>query len=175
MKSVIKFIAFVCAFLFATAAQAGVSEYCQQTWLKAQVVTALVLQPGVSAWNTKVTVQDDGVTLNGVATSEAQAQLTKLVAQRYTSGVRSNIEAPSVGTFSALGSGVSDTKLQVKVYAALTKTSLINANIKVTAINGGIGLSGTAYSRAEKELAEELARGVSGVVRVANNMQVVGE
>lgn len=174
MKSVIKFVVFVAALLFSTAAQAGVAEYCQQSWTKAKVVTALVLQPGVSAWNTSVTVTDTGVTLSGVADSEAQAQLTQMVAQRYAPSVQSSIESPSIGVFSSLGSGVSDTAMLVQVYAVLTKKTLINTSIKVTCINGCVGLTGTAYSRAEKELAEELARGVRGVVRVVNNVQVVG-
>jgi osmotically-inducible protein OsmY len=175
MKSVIKFVVFVAALLFSTAAQAGVAEYCQQSWTKAKVVTALIIQPGVSAWNTKVTVDENGVALSGVAASEAQAHLTKLVAQRYVSDVKSSIDAPSTGVFSAFGSGTADNMLQLKVYSVLTKKTLINASLKVTCINGCVGLTGTAYSRAEKELAEELARGVSGVTRVVNNVQVVGE
>ena len=175
MKSVIKFVVFVGSLVFANLAQAGVAEYCRQSWTKAKVVTALVLQPGVSAWNTSVAVTDTGVTLSGVASSEAQAQLTEMVVQRYVSSVQSNIEAPSKGALIEMGSGIADTALQVKVYAALTKKTLINASIKVTCINGCVGLTGTAYSRAEKELAEELARGVRGVNRVVNNVQVVGE
>jgi osmotically-inducible protein OsmY len=177
MKNIIKSV-LVALFVLVASVQAeevgawqAFKSSSEQTWMKAKVFTALVIQPGVSAWNTQIVVEKNEVKLSGIAESKAQAELTTLVAQRYTSKVKSSIAAPAV---TPITSGLADTTLSMKVYAALTNKSLVsNSSIKVTCISGCVALTGTALTRAEKELAEELARQVQGVKRVTNLLEVV--
>jgi hypothetical protein len=141
----------IIAALFCIPCRAGVPEYwatikvdSTQTWMKAKVFTALVLQPGVSAWNTRISTGPAGVKLTGVASSEAQAQLTELVAMRYSENVRSDIKAP--GT-TAVTSGFSDMKISAKVVWAVSCRPLANTIIKVSTVNGCVALPASPAPR----------------------------
>jgi len=180
MKTNIRSVCWVLlALVLVLPVHAGVNEYMQtvktsgeHTWLKAKVFISLVLQPGVSAWNTSVQVEDSGaVTISGPAESQAQANLTELVVKRHASKVVSNMEAPKS---TVLASGFQDTVLTLKVYSALAVKPLLNTNIRVEVMRDSVALTGTTYSTAEKELAEEMAKAVNGVARVTNLLRVIG-
>ena len=76
-----------------------------------------------------------------------------------------------------LGRGFPDDEaLKVTVTDALTWDEQVEATrIQVIAHNTVITLMGTVESEDERERAEELARGVSGVGEVVNALEVTGE
>ena len=59
--------------------------------------------------------------------------------------------------------------------AQLNKYALDPAKpIRITVVNGNVTLSGVVDSQADKDIANIQARGVSGVFKVTNNLQVAG-
>ena len=69
----------------------------------------------------------------------------------------------------------SDAIINGKVKAALAADDLVKArNINVDTIRGVVQLNGNVNSAAEKAQAIRLARDVSGVVEVKDNLKVVG-
>lgn len=68
---------------------------------------------------------------------------------------------------------VKDSYITTKVKAELTNDSSTKAkDIKVTTKDGVVVLSGTVRSAAEKEKAEQDARGIKGVTEVRNQLTV---
>lgn len=68
---------------------------------------------------------------------------------------------------------VGDAAITAKVKTRFVQDKLVEAtSINVETLNGTVMLSGFAKSEAEKVLAESLARGVSGVTMVKNNLTV---
>ncbi len=77
------------------------------------------------------------------------------------------------GTSTGSNKPVSDSYITTKVKAALVQDKDTKAtDIKVKTTNGVVSLSGTARSEAEKEKAEQDARGVKGVTDVQDNLVV---
>ena len=73
------------------------------------------------------------------------------------------------------GQNVSDEALKAKVKTALTTDKASNATrIDVDAVNGVVTLNGVVDTAQQKAHAEDVARNVSGVRNVNNNIQVSG-
>jgi hyperosmotically inducible protein len=71
------------------------------------------------------------------------------------------------------GNVIDDSYLTTKVKAELTADSATKArNINVKTKSGVVALTGKVDSKAEKEKAEQDARGVKGVVDVINKLEV---
>lgn len=71
------------------------------------------------------------------------------------------------------GQTVDDAAVTAKVKAALVGDSQVKAtDVNVDTDRGVVRLSGMVETQAEADRAVELARGVSGVVSVANNLRV---
>ena len=71
------------------------------------------------------------------------------------------------------GAYIGDAAITAKVKARFVQDKLVEAtSINVETLNGTVMLSGFAKSAAEKVLAESLARGVSGVTMVKNELTV---
>lgn len=71
------------------------------------------------------------------------------------------------------GSYITDSAITAKVKTRFVQDKLVDAtSINVETLNGTVMLSGFAKNVAEKVLAESLARGVSGVVMVKNELSV---
>ena len=71
------------------------------------------------------------------------------------------------------GAYVGDAAITAKVKARFVQDKLVAAtSINVETLNGTVMLSGFAKSPAEKMLAESLARGVSGVTSVKNELTI---
>jgi hyperosmotically inducible protein len=69
---------------------------------------------------------------------------------------------------------VDDTVITTKVKALYVKDKEVSAlNIEVKTVNGEVYLTGTAKSRQEADKAASIARGVTGVTSVKNDIQVV--
>lgn len=101
------------------------------------------------------------MTACGTYTSRADSTTSKQLAAAG--------EAPQRGPVQAS----SDALINGKVKSVLAADDLVKArNINVDTLRGVVQLNGTVNSAAEKEQALKLARGVSGVVEVRDNLNV---
>jgi hyperosmotically inducible periplasmic protein len=104
-----------------------------------------------------------GLTACGTHTTRADSTTSKQLAAAG--------EAPQRGPIQTS----SDAIINGKVKAVLAADGLVKArNINVDTIRGVVQLNGTVGSTAEKAQALKLAREVSGVVEVKDNLKVVG-
>jgi hyperosmotically inducible protein len=76
-------------------------------------------------------------------------------------------------TGETLGQNVDDTTLTASVKTQLAKDKLVNlTRIDVDTYSGVVTLNGIVRTPEEKERAEEIARSITGVKRVINNLQI---
>jgi len=120
-----------------------------------------------------VRVSMDGVaTLKGTVDSEAERN--KAVQLASVGGVRvvdDQIKVESAGVTAA----VTDSTVTAKIKAQLlANTDLRKADISVTTNNGVVTLAGTVQSLELRQMAVDLARHTGGVVRVEDQMRVLG-
>ena len=71
-------------------------------------------------------------------------------------------------------SQVNDLRITTEVKAQLAEKLRLSTvtNVNVTTVNGQVTLTGIVESEQMKKRAEQIARGVNGVSRVNNNLQV---
>ncbi len=140
-----------------------------------QVRSALLYHRSVSGIRTTVSAQDGLVTLTGVATSQAQRELTTEYAKDIegVKEVKNEMivsETPPARTFSEV---VDDASITAQVKSALlTHRSTSSLKTRVATREGVVSLSGEAKNQAEKDLVTKLATDIHGVKDVANNMTV---
>lgn len=150
-------------------------------WIALKIRSILMLRTNVSATNTDVTVRDGVVTLEGVAESDAQKELTETYA-RGVEGVRSVRneitlmepgEARRLADARTVGERIDDSSITAQVkYALLTHDATSALKTNVDTRDGAVRIRGTARSEAEKKLVTDLARAVRGVASVSNDMAV---
>jgi hyperosmotically inducible periplasmic protein len=76
---------------------------------------------------------------------------------------------------STVGQALDDTTITTRVKAKMAEDPAVSAmRIQVETLNGTVQLSGFAVSQAEKDRAAQLARGVSDVREVRNNIIIRG-
>lgn len=141
------------------------------SWITTKVKSALLYHTSVSGLKTEVETKDGVVTLRGEAENQAQREL----ASEYANGIEGVKRVDNQMTIKGeRGGGMfDDASITAQVKAALMSrrsTSAFQTGVKTR--NGVVTLTGTANNEAEKELAERLARGVSGVKDVDNAMKV---
>jgi hyperosmotically inducible periplasmic protein len=146
-------------------------------WIEFKIKSALLFHRSVSGSKTKVTVTDGVVTLRGIASSEAQKELTAEYAKdiegvkdvKNEMTVASAAEPPS----RILGEVIDDASVTAQVKAdLLTHHSTSSLKTKVTTKDGVVTLSGKARNQAEKDLVTKLAKDIQGVRSVVNQMEV---
>jgi osmotically-inducible protein OsmY len=150
------------------------------TWIDMKVKTALLFHRNVSATGTTVYVNDGVVTLQGVASSEAQKELTTEYAKDVDNvkEVKNDMTiAPVTGTADApkdtVGDKVDDASITAEVKSALFSHHSTSAlHTTVTTTEGVVTVSGVAKNEAEKSLVTKLATDIDGVTGVVNNMTV---
>lgn len=189
------------AALAAALLTAGVAEAKSDSWITAKVKSKLAAAKDVSAFGTNVDTRDGVVTLRGEVDTEAERTLAgrhasavegvKRVDNQLV--VRGDPEREDSGAFDregdaegdprdkveqkgwgdrALG-GIDDAAVTARVKSALAGTRGTKAlKTNVTTREGTVILTGTARSESERELAEEVAKGVNGVKAVDNRIQV---
>lgn len=85
----------------------------------------------------------------------------------FTAGCSSTAEHRSTGAF------IDDSAITTKVKAAFVKDDVVKAiDVKVDTYNGSVQLSGFVDNAEQRVRAEQIARGVSGVRDVTNNIQL---
>jgi osmotically-inducible protein OsmY len=142
-----------------------------------KVKTALLFHRNVSATATSVYTKDGVVTLQGVATSMAQKELTTEYAKDIDNvkEVQNNmtvVTAPAAPD-STVGDKVDDASITAEVKSSLFSHSGTSAlRTGVTTTDGVVTLTGVAKNDAEKSLVTKLATDINGVTSVINNMTI---
>ena len=147
------------------------------TWLSMKVKSALLFHRNVSATATEVTLKDGNVTLQGVAASEAQKELTTEYA-KDVDGVKSVKNEMTVATTppqsdETMGKKIDDASITAEVKGSLLShhsTSVLNTKVSTT--EGVVTVGGTAKNDAEKALVTKLVTDINGVKSVVNNMVI---
>jgi len=146
-------------------------------WLRDKVKVTLLFHRSVSAGATEVNTKDGNVTLRGVASSQAQKELTT----EYAKGVEGvkdvNNEMTVTQTLKkseTVGEKIDDASITALVKMTLLYHRSTSAlNTKVETKDGVVTLSGKAGNAAEIDLATKLAKDVNGVKDVKNRMAIL--
>ncbi len=121
----------------------------------------------ITSWNRQVLITGE------VATAQARQRVEDVVAR--TDNVRSVVNDLAVAPPSSLAQRSNDTFITGKVKASLLDAKDIFANAyKVVTERGVVYLMGR-ITRREADRAADIARGVSGVVKVVRVMEIVSE
>jgi hyperosmotically inducible protein len=146
-------------------------------WITTKVKTTLLFHRNVSATGTSVYTKDGVVTLQGVASSMAQKELTTEYAKDIDNVKSVNNEmtiAKTPATPNAtIGDKIDDASITAQVKSSLLShhsTSAMHTGVSTT--DGVVTLSGIAKNDAEKSLVTKLVTDINGVTSVINNMTV---
>jgi hyperosmotically inducible protein len=149
------------------------------SWITMKVKSALLFHRNVSATGTTVYTKDGVVTLQGVASSMAQKELTAEYARDVDNvkGVKNEmtIAAAPAAPDATLGDKIDDASITAEVKSSLMShhsTSALRTSVSTT--DGVVTVSGIAANAAEKSLVSKLAADINGVTSVINNMTVAG-
>jgi osmotically-inducible protein OsmY len=147
------------------------------TWINLKIKTALLFHRSVSASGTTVYVKDGVVTLQGVASSLAQKELTTEYAKDvdHVKEVKNDmtIAASPATPDSTIGDKMDDASITAEVKSALfshRSTSALHTTISTA--DGVVTVTGIAKNDAEKSLVTKLASDINGVSSVVNNMTI---
>ena len=147
------------------------------TWVGRKVKLALMFHRNVNAGQTTVAVKDGVVTLQGIAGSLAQKELTGA----YAADIEGVSEVKNEMTVAAIpempertaGEKMDDASITAQVKTALyTHRSTRSIKTQVVTRNGEVALTGIAQNEAEKALVSKLVADIQGVTSVKNEMTV---
>src|SRR5665213_363158 len=147
------------------------------TWIDMKVKSALLFHRNVSATGTTVYVKDGVVTLQGVASSQAQKELTteyvkdidNVKAVKNNMTIARNPATPD----SNIGDKIDDASITAEVKSCLLNhrsTSALHTTVSTT--DGVVTVGGIARNAAEKSLVTKLVTDINGVTSVINNMTI---
>jgi hyperosmotically inducible periplasmic protein len=146
-------------------------------WITMKVKTALLFHRNVSATGTSVYTKDGVVTLQGVAGSMAQKELTTEYAKDVDNvkEVKNNmtIAATPPAPDATIGDKIDDASITAEVKSSLMSrhsTSALHTSVSTT--GGVVTVGGIAANAAEKSLVTKLATDINGVTSVINNMTI---
>jgi len=146
-------------------------------WITTKVKTALLFHRNVSGTGTSVYTKDGVVTLQGVASSMAQKELTTEYAKDIDNVTSVNNEMtiarnPAVPD-ATIGDKIDDASITAEVKSSLLSHHSTSAlHTGVTTTDGVVTLSGIAQNDAEKSLVTKLTTDINGVTSVINNMTI---
>ncbi|MBA3003786.1 MAG: BON domain-containing protein [Desulfurivibrio sp.] len=157
-------------------AKGALASAHSDAWLRDKVKITLLFHRSVSAGTTEVDVKNGIVTLRGVATSDAQKELTTEYA-KDVEGVKevNNEMTVTKPTKKArtVGEKIDDASITAQVKMMLLShrsTSALNTTVETK--RGVVTLYGKASNAAELSLASKLASDVNGVKSVTNRMAI---
>jgi osmotically-inducible protein OsmY len=146
-------------------------------WITTKVKTALLFHRNVSATGTTVYTKDGVVTLQGVASSMAQKELTTEYAKDIDNVKSVNNEMTIAGipatADATIGDKIDDASITAEIKSSLLShhsTSAIHTGVTTT--DGVVTVTGIAKNDAEKSLVTKLVTDINGVTSVVNNMTV---
>jgi osmotically-inducible protein OsmY len=146
-------------------------------WITMKVKTALLFHRNVSATGTSVYTENGVVTLQGVASSMAQKELTTEYAKDIDNvkAVKNEMtiaQSPAAPD-ATIGDKIDDASITAEVKSSLLShhsTSALHTTVSTT--DGVVTLSGIAKNDAEKSLVTKLVTDINGVTSVINNMTI---
>ena len=146
-------------------------------WITTKVKTALLFHRNVSASGTTVYTKDGVVTLQGVASSLAQKELTTEYAKdidnvKEVKNEMTVAKTPAVPG-ETIGEKIDDASITAQVKSSLLShhsTSALKTSVSTT--DGVVTLGGIAKNDAEKSLVTKLTEDINGVTSVVNNMTI---
>jgi osmotically-inducible protein OsmY len=146
-------------------------------WITMKVKTALLFHRNVSTTGTSVYTDNGVVTLQGVASSQAEKELTTEYARDVDNvrNVRNNmtIAATSAAPDATVGDKIDDASITAEVKSSLMSHNATSAiHTGVTTTDGVVTLSGIAKNDAEKSLVTKITTDINGVTSVINNMTI---
>ena len=146
-------------------------------WIDTKVKCALLFHRNVSATGTTVYVKNGVVTLQGVASSLAQKELTTEYARDVDNVKRVKNDMTIASTpgapDSTAGDKIDDASITAQVKSSLLShrsTSAMHTTVSTT--DGVVTLGGIAKNDAEKTLVTKLTTDINGVTSVVNNMTI---
>jgi len=146
-------------------------------WIDTKVKFALLFHRNVSATGTTVYVKNGVVTLQGVASSLAQKELTTEYARDVDNVKRVKNDMTIASTpgapDSTAGDKIDDASITAQVKSSLLShrsTSAMHTTVSTT--DGVVTLGGIAKNDAEKTLVTKLTTDINGVTSVVNNMTI---
>ena len=146
-------------------------------WITMKVKTALLFHRNVSATGTSVETTDGVVTLQGVASSMAEKELTTEYVKDVENVKRVRNEMTIAATPAAPDSTIRD-KIDDASITAEVKSSLMShhstsaLHTSVSTTDGVVTVGGIAANAAEISLVTKLATDIDGVTSVVNNMTI---
>ncbi len=147
------------------------------SWITMKVKTALLFHRNVTATGTSVSTTDGVVTLQGVASSLAEKELTTEYAKDVDNVKSVNNQMTIFATpampDATIGDKIDDASITAEVKSSLMShrsTSATHTSVSTT--DGVVTVSGIAANAAEKSLVTKLATDINGVTSVINNMTV---
>ncbi|HXC35207.1 MAG TPA: BON domain-containing protein [Candidatus Acidoferrales bacterium] len=146
-------------------------------WITMKVKSALLFHRNVSATGTTVSTKHGVVTLQGVASSMAEKELTTEYA-RDVDNVKKvkndmTITATPAAPDATIGDKIDDASITAEVKSSLMShhsTSALHTSVSTT--DGVVSVGGIAANAAEKSLVTKLATDINGVTSVINNMTI---
>ena len=169
-------LALVCLVLGACAASGphrSTGQVVDDTTIAARTKAALLADSTTDGLNIDVEVDRDKVQLNGFVDSQTQVDRAGEIARSIPGvvSVENNLKV-SDGT-RRTGEYIDDKVLSASVKAALADDPLAPAaEIDVEVNRGVVSLGGYVDSNAERDAAVAVAKGVKGVQKVINNLEV---
>ncbi len=146
-------------------------------WISMKVKSTLLFHRHVNGFGTTVYTKDGVVTLQGVATSIAQKELTTEYAKDIDNvkEVKNDMTVAETPTASdsTVGDKMDDASITAQVKSALLShhsTSALHTTVSTT--DGVVTLTGVAKNEAEKTLVTKLVTDINGVTSVVNNMTI---
>jgi osmotically-inducible protein OsmY len=146
-------------------------------WITAKVKSALLFHRNVSATGTTIYTKDGVVTIQGVASSMAEKELTTEYAKDIDN-VKEVKNDMTIATTPPVAGATSGDKIDDASITAQVKSSLLShrstsaLHTTVTTTDGVVTVSGVAKNEAEKSLVTKLATDIIGVTSVVNNMTI---
>lgn len=147
-------------------------------WITMRIKSVLMFHRNVSAANTDISVKDGIVSLNGIASSQAQKELTREYAIDVD-GVKSVnnymiVDKKTKSTLEKIGDNIDDASITAQVRMALLLHRSTNVlKTKVATNNGIVTVRGNAKNGAEKDLVGKLVNNIKGVKGLKNKLIIV--
>jgi hyperosmotically inducible periplasmic protein len=157
----------------AQAPRTSVGTEIDDSVVTARVKAALLSDPNVKSSDIKVETRKGKVQLSGFVGSQARID-NAIAVTRRVEGVKDVENAMSLKIGKAtVGSTIDDSVVTAKVKSALlSDPGVKSSDISVVTRKGEVQLSGYVDNQGQINRAIDLARGVEGVRRVANEMSI---
>lgn len=156
-------------------------DEARDAWIHGSAQTSLMLNTNLNAFNISSSVEDGVVTLEG----EVETSTDKALAEELVEGidgvrrVNNELSVRNEDDDDDDNGGVRATLNDGRIFTVLKSRLLMSGDvsgrdIEVEVDNGVVTLNGEVETRAERDLAVEMARNTNGVEDVRDNLRVRG-